>query len=150
MSLRTRLAGGIPAVVLLLIGVSACTPSEEAAGTPESEEDETLSRTEFTDRVENFFEYTPLHAGIPSAFLIHLTDLSDGTPVAQAQVELTVRSAGTGNAVASTTAQVGRVTGIYVADVSIPSPGTYDIEFTIRNDRLDVRMPLTGFDVEGE
>jgi hypothetical protein len=52
------------------------------------EEAEAIARTEFTDRIENFFEYEPLRAGKPSMFRIHLTDLADGSPVEQAQARI--------------------------------------------------------------
>jgi hypothetical protein len=65
--------------------------------------------------------------------------------VAQADVVLTIRGAGPGQPVGETKAKVGRVTGIYVAEVITPAPGDYDIEFRVRNAQLDERMPLTGF-----
>ena len=107
-----------------------------------------MSRTEFTERIENFFEYDPLKSGRASQFLIHLTDLSDGSPVEKANVTLTIRAAGSGAQIGQTKARVGKVTGIYVADVSIPSRGEYDIEFHIQNDKLNERMPLKDFKVE--
>src|SRR5262245_19181204 len=78
----------------LLLPALGCTqnnlnPPVEAHDGPEP-----IARTEFTDRVENFFEYEPLHAGKASQFRIHLTDLSDGSPVEKAQVSLTVRQPG--------------------------------------------------------
>lgn len=112
-----------------------------------SEEVEALSRTEFTDRIENFFEYDPLRAGQPSQFLIHLTDLESGAPVAQAQVDLTVRSA-RGSEVTRVRALVGRVAGIYVAELTIPDPGTYVLGFQVVSDRLEETMHLAGFEVE--
>ena len=130
---------------LILSGaVGACRPENPATAT-KHEESETIARTEFTGRIENFFEYEPLHPGKPSRFLIHLTDLTDGAPVAQADVVLTIRGAGAGQPVGETKAKVGRVTGIYVAEVVVPAPGDYDIEFRVRNAHLNERMPLTGF-----
>lgn len=115
---------------------------------PEAEhEEEALARTEFTDRIENFFEYDPLKAGQPSQFLIHISDLTDGTPVEKAEVTLITRAKG-GAEVMQTKARVGKVTGIYVADVAIPSKGDYDIEFHVKNAKIDERMPLTDFKVE--
>jgi hypothetical protein len=35
-----------------------------------------------------------------------------------------------------------------VADVSIPSRGDYDIEFQVKNEELNERMPLKDFKVE--
>jgi hypothetical protein len=135
------------AVLLLLtlflvqFGCSRTQPS------PQEPEVEALSRTEFTERIENFFEHDPLKAGKPSQFLIHLTDLSDGTPVEKAEVTLITR-AKDGSEVMQTKARVGKVTGIYVADVSIPTRGDYDIEFHVKNAKLDERLPLKDFKVE--
>ena len=114
----------------------------------EAIETEVLARTAFTDRIENFFEYDPLRSGETSAFLIHLTDLVDGSPVSDAEVQLSVRAPGAGDEVAGTTALVGRVTGIYVAELTAPTPGVYDIGFRVQNDRIDESMILSGFEVE--
>ncbi len=142
---RAVRAGWLSLLFAFLVG-SACAPATVVEEGP-SEEVEVLSRTEFTDRIENFFEYSPLHAGESSQFLIHLTDLEDGAPVAQAQVDLFVRGS-SGNEVMRTRAQVGRVTGIYVAELAIPNPGTYAIRFEVENDRLSEAMSLEGFEVE--
>ena len=131
-------------LLLPFVALSACSsaPKQEA-----EHEEEALSRTEFTERIENFFEHDPLKAGKPSQFLIHLTDLSDGTPVEKAEVTLITRTKG-GGEVMQTKARVGKVTGIYVADVSIPNRGDYDIEFQVKNEKLDERMSLKDFKVE--
>ena len=127
-----------------LVMFAACGSSPK----PEAEhEEEAIARTEFTDRIENFFEYEPLKAGNPSQFLIHLTDLTDGTPIEKAEVTLITRAKG-GAEVMQTKARVGKVTGIYVADVAIPNKGDYDIEFHVKNAKVDERLPLTDFKVE--
>jgi 5-hydroxyisourate hydrolase-like protein (transthyretin family) len=132
-------------LVCLLIA-SGC--SQPAAAPPPAAEPEALSRTEFTQKVENYFEYEPLHGGKPSPFRIHLTDLSDGSPVEQAEVTLTVRPKGSTKTVTQTVSKVGKVTGIYVAELTIQQAGDYDIEFHIKNAKLDERMPLSDFKVE--
>jgi len=106
-----------------------------------------IARTEFTERIENFFEYEPLKAGKPSQFRLHLTDLSDGSPVEHAEVTLTVRSKA-GESAGQAKARIGKVTGIYVTELNIPKPGNYDIEFRIKNNKLDERLPLADFKVE--
>lgn len=133
-------------LVLLALALAGCA-SDQKAGAEHAEEAEAESRTEFTDRIENFFEYDPLKAGKPSQFLIHLTDLSDGTPVEKADVTLNIRSQG-GAEVGQVKAKVGKVTGIYVAEVTIPSAGDYEIEFHVKNPKLDERMALKDFKVE--
>jgi YtkA-like len=136
---------------LVVLALMLCAAMFAACGSsPKHEaehEEEALSRTEFTDRIENFFEYDPLKAGQPSQFLIHITDLTNGTPVEKAEVTLIIRAKG-GAEVMQTKARVGKVTGIYVADVAIPSKGDYDIEFHVKNAKIDERMPLTDFKVE--
>lgn len=136
----------LAALILTAVALAGCG-SDKKAGAEHAEEEEAESRTEFTDRIENFFEYDPLKAGKTSQFLIHLTDLSDGTPVERADVTLNVRSKG-GAEVGQVKAKVGKVTGIYVAEVSIPAAGDYDIEFRVKNEKLDERMSLTDFKVE--
>ncbi len=130
-------------IPLLLTTFVACKSQKKAAEL----EEEPLSRTEFTERIENFFEYDLLKAGKQSQFLIHLTDLSDGTPVEKAEVTLTISNK-SGAGVGQVKARIGKVTGIYVADVTIANPGNYDLEFHIKNAKLDERLPLKDFQVE--
>lgn len=136
------------AVLAAVLLIGACVLCGcGGVSSPPAEEEEALSRTEFTGRIENFFEYEPLKAGRPSRFLIHLTDLSDGSPVEKADVTLIMRAGG-GTEVGQAKAKVGKVTGIYVADVMVAKPGEYDIEFQVNNAKLNERMPLSGFKVE--
>ncbi|HKZ04286.1 MAG TPA: FixH family protein [Methylomirabilota bacterium] len=129
---------------LLLVGPVACRRGPSVDTPPV----ETIARTEFTDRIENFFEYEPLVPGKKSAFLIHLTDLSDGAPVEKAEVTLMVRGEPAGTAT-ETKAKVGRVTGIYVAEVTVPAPGRYSVEFHVKTAALDERMVLQDFSTGG-
>lgn len=131
-------------VVMLAIATAgaACGRTEPPQA---KNEPEMIARTEFTDRIENFFEYEALTPGKPSRFLIHLTDLSDGSPVEKADVTLSVRTAAAGGPAVEAKARVGKVTGIYVAEVTVPAAGPYDIEFRVRSARINERMPLTDF-----
>ena len=147
LSLKTTACGRsvLPLCLLTALVMSAACGSSPK---PEAEhEEEAIARTEFTERIENFFEYEPLRAGQPSQFLIHLTDLTDGTPIEKAEVTLITRAKG-GAEIMQTKARVGKVTGIYVADVAIPNKGDYDIEFHVKNAKVDERLPLTDFKVE--
>jgi 5-hydroxyisourate hydrolase-like protein (transthyretin family) len=135
---------------LLLSATAITTSCSQQPDVPAIEETraEALSRTEFAGRIENFFEYEPLRSGKASEVRIHLTDLSDGSPVEKAAVTLLVRAKGSADPVVHTTSRIGKVTGIYVAELAVPKPGNYDIEFHIKNDKLDERMPLSDFKVE--
>lgn len=132
-------------IALACLGFTACGAPQQSGNAHEAE---TLARTEFTSRIENFFEYKPLAAGKPSQFLIHLTDLSDGSPVEKAEVTLILRPKEGSAEIAQTKARVGKVTGIYVADLTIRDPGDYDLEFHVKNAKLDERLPLRGFNVK--
>ncbi len=136
------------AVLAILFFASLALTACGAKGKDEpNEEEEALSRTEFTERIENFFEHDPLKAGKSSQFLIHLTDLKDGAPVEKAEVTLTLRTQ-SGAEVERIKARIGKVTGIYVADVKVNNVGDYDIEFHVKNEKLDERLPLKDFKVE--
>jgi 5-hydroxyisourate hydrolase-like protein (transthyretin family) len=139
-------------VVFLLCSLpfmlTACSAASPNRSPQPAAEPQAMARTEFTDRVENYFEYEPLHGGKPSQVRIHLTDLSDGSPVEKAEVSLIVRPKGRTETILQTTARIGKVTGIYVAELNIPRSGEYDIEFHIKNTKLDEHLPLSDFKVE--
>ena len=137
----------IVALVLVLTAVIAGCKKADVPQAPSPEPD-ALSRTEFTQRIENYFEYEPLHSGKARPVRIHLTDLSDGSPVEKAEVTLTVRPKGSETQIVQTTSRIGKVAGIYVAELTVPRPGHYDIEFHIKNAKLDERLPLSDFSVE--
>ena len=111
--------------------------------------EEPIARTEFSEELLNFFEFAPLKPQQKSSFLIHLTELKTGEPVAQADVKLIIKGAN-GQELDTVQAKVGRVTGIYVAAVTIPDAGTYGIDFIVKNDKLQDTMALRGFEVSTE
>jgi hypothetical protein len=136
---------------MLLLSATTLSISCSKPGPPPAApaaEPEALSRTEFTQRVENYFEYEPLHSGKASQVRIHLTNLADGSPVEKAEVTLTVRPKASATSTVETTARIGKVTGIYIAALTIPKSGDYDIEFHIKNAKLDEHLPLSDFKVD--
>lgn len=141
-----RLSFVVCLTTLAAMLLASCSSQRREAVSKTGQEEEAIARTEFTGRVENFFEYEPLKAGATSQFRIHLTDLSNGSPVEHAEVTLTIRASG-GAPVSQARARAGKTAGIYVADVTVAQPGDYDIEFRIRNIELDEQMPLNGFKV---
>ncbi len=109
---------------------------------------EVVSRTEYTLRVENFFQFQPLHAGKPSQFRIELKDVSDDSHIKGAQVTLTVRRVGTLQPVTTASTRPDKASGIYLTSLTIPAAGTYTIEFRIKNGKFDERMLVDFFEVE--
>ena len=49
--------------LLSAVLLAACSKQEPAVPAPAAQEAAVNSRTEFTNRVENYFEYEPLHGG---------------------------------------------------------------------------------------
>src|SRR5690348_16742926 len=93
---------------MLLLSATTLSISCSKPGPPPAApaaEPEALSRTEFTQRVENYFEYEPLHSGKASQVRIHLTNLADGSPVEKAEVTLTVRPKASATSTVETTAR---------------------------------------------
>lgn len=127
-------------------------PSGEHSASPSAspaEEEEAIARTEFNERLENFFEFDAFKPGHASQFLIHLTDLTTGKPVSKAEVTLTARGPN-GNEIKTVQAKVGKVTGIYVAELELSEPGTYGIDFHIKNDIINETMKLKDFEVSAD
>ena len=131
--------------MLLLAFSSGCQTGPKPELSPAIEP---LKRTEFTARVENYMEYQPLKAGKASHFGIHLTDLTDGSPVANAEVTMTFLRAGGVQEVMNTQARRGKTEGIYTAEIVPKEPGEYDIELRIKNEKLQERLKMLGFRVE--
>lgn len=124
---------------LVILVVSAWAAAQDA---------DIVSRTEYSYRVENFFQYDRLHAGKPSRFRIFLKDVSDDRPIRKAEVMLTVRQTGNKEVVTQATSRPDKAAGTYLATLTIPRTGMYTIEFRIRNTNLDERLLVDHFDVE--
>jgi hypothetical protein len=128
-------------------GLSAC--SNAASKTTDGKEKKAarLSKTVFAEKLGAYLIYSPLKAGKPGDFALHLTDLGEGTPVAKAEVTLNVRSKG--NQAATTfKAQASEEAGIYTAQVTLPKAGEYYIEVQINHPQFRGRLTMTDFDVE--
>jgi 5-hydroxyisourate hydrolase-like protein (transthyretin family) len=140
---RRRLTVGL---ALIAITVTACREAPKVTPEPSRE---VIARTEFTPRLENFFEYEAISPGKPSRFTIHLTALAEGAPVERAAVTLMIRPAANGPPIGEVRARPGRVEGIYLAEVLIARPGRYAIEFHVKSAAFDEKMVLGDFAVEG-
>lgn len=147
------------AYLAALLLVSGCQQTPGAGSSPEpgqtqgaehaEEGPEPIARTEFTSKLLNFFEFAPLRPGKNSTFLIHLTELATGEPVTEADVKLKIKGPND-KELQTVQAKVGRVHGIYVADVKISTTGTYGIDFVVKNDKVQDTISLTGFEVSDQ
>ena len=112
-----------------------------------AQEPEVISRTEYTLRIENFFQFQPLRAGKASQFRIELKDVSDDSHIEGAQITLTVRRGRLPQAIAQATSRADKAPGIYLTSLTIPTAGSYSIEFRIKNAKFDERMLVDFFEV---
>jgi YtkA-like len=133
----------------LLAGLSltACSRAVSNPVSPNEAGAKQLSKTVFTEKVGAYLVYQPLKPGKPSEFALHLTDLAEGTPIGQAEVSLTVR-AKAGQSPTQIKAEAGKTAGIYLAQVTLPKAGEYDIEFEIKHAKFTGRLTVTDFDAE--
>jgi hypothetical protein len=146
-SRRSRLAV-LPALALLMASsFSACSRASSNTLAVENAEGERLSKTVFTENLGAYLVYSPLKAGKPSDFALHLTDLDEGTPVAKAEVTLNLRSE-SNQAATTFKAQASETTGVYAAQVAAPIAGGYYVEFQISHPKFIGRLTMTDFEVE--
>jgi hypothetical protein len=145
---RRNRAAVLPALVLLAASIcSACSRASSNTLAVEKPEGARLSKTVFTEKLGAYLVYTPLKTDKPSDFALHLTDLDEGTPVANAEVTLNLRSK-SNQAATTFNAQASETTGVYTSQVALPKAGEYYVEFQINHPKFSGRLTMTDFDVE--
>ncbi|WP_340106192.1 efflux RND transporter periplasmic adaptor subunit [Rhodohalobacter sp. 8-1] len=86
--------------------------------------------TKWTDKTELFMEYPELIVGREATFAVHLTRLSDFSPISDSEVEFVFSSArGVEGSLTETEVQIP---GIYGPDVIFERAGRYDLTMIIR------------------
>jgi hypothetical protein len=144
---RSWLAILSASVLFVTASFSACSRASSNTLTVENAQAERLSKTVFTEKLGAYLVYTPLKAGKPSDFALHLTDLDEGTPVAKAEVTLNAR-AKSNQAATTFNAKASETAGVYTVQITLPGPDEYYIEFQISHPKFNGRLTMTDFDVE--
>jgi len=144
---RSWLAILSASVLLMTSSFSACSRASSNTLNVENAKDERLSKTVFTEKLGAYLVYSPLKAGKSSDFALHLTDLDEGTPVANAEVTLNPR-AKSNQAATTFKAKASETTGVYTLQITLPQPDEYYIEFQINHLKFNGRLTMTDFDVE--
>jgi hypothetical protein len=106
----------------MALSFSACSRASSNTLAVENANDERLSKTVFTEKLGAYLVYSPLKAGQPSDFALHLSDLDEGAPVAKAEVTLNMRSKNN-QAATAFKAEASETTGVYTAQVTLPKAG---------------------------
>ena len=131
---------------LLLAVASGCS---DTAGSKKQDqghaEDEMLQVTAWSEKSELFMEYEPLQPGKKGSFLIHLTRLADGKPVAEGALKLLLRPA-SGEPLAVTIPAPSRP-GIYQAELTAPPAGHYTLELLPQGKGFTDRIELTDIQI---
>lgn len=86
--------------------------------------------TQWTNKTELFMEYPELVVGQEATFAVHLTRLSDFTPISESEVEF-IFSSERGNEGSLTETEV-QIPGIYGPDVIFDRAGRYDLTIIIQ------------------
>ena len=111
------------ALLFILIG---CSNQDSKKQEQAHSEDATTQVTVWSDKSELFMEYAPLKPGKKAGLLIHLTRISDGKPVSEGALKLTLRPE-TGQPVTVTVPAPARP-GIYQAELTPAADGRYTLE----------------------
>ncbi len=129
-------------IILLAVFLAAILGREISltsfTGSKASEESSTepdpISITLWSDQAELFLEYPPFVAGHASIFAAHLTDLRTFRPVITGTVE--IRMTTTGQPALTFLASTPLRAGIFTPSVTMPEPGTYDMELSLKSESL--------------
>lgn len=112
---------------------------EAASQTGSSQREGSGSVTQWTDETELFMEYPEIIVGQEATFAVHLTRLSDFSPIADSEVYFTFRS-NDGTEITKRETEV-QTPGIYGPNITFEQAGRYDLTIEIYgmvNDTLQV------------
>jgi len=130
----------LTALLMITAGCSSHEDAKQPAG------DETIQLTTRSAKSELFMEYAPLKPGEKSSFLIHLTRLADGKPVAEGPLKLVLKPAA-GQAL-TVTAPAPVRPGIYQVELTAPAAGSYTLELLPEGKGFDDRIELPDIQVD--
>jgi membrane fusion protein, heavy metal efflux system len=111
------------ALALPLLLVCACSRGPAPVSPPDEDDPPALDVTVWTDRTELFMEYPPLVAGEQARFAIHLTDLSDFSPVREGRVVVRFE----GETIERFEVEGPSTPGIFGVDVTVPAVRRYQL-----------------------
>ncbi len=132
----------------LLVITAGCSSHDEKKHAAEKGAVEAVQVTAWSDKSELFMEYEPLKPGKKGSFLIHLSRISDGKPVAEGPLKLVLRPS-TGQAINLAVPAPVRP-GIYQAELTVPQAGRYTLELLPEGKGFVDRIEVPGIQVGAE
>jgi len=145
------LCGAMGLGILMLI-TPACSPQEhvhdDAGGHPDevAAERPTIAVTNWSHRSELFMEYPVLVAGESGRFAIHVTDISDFTPLTAGEAVVVLRGE---DGVESTFRGGISRPGIFGVDVMPSAPGLFEMSLRVDSPQLEDVHVLGSVTVHG-
>jgi RND family efflux transporter MFP subunit len=100
----------------------------------------------WTDSTELFMEHSALIVGAPDKFAVHLTDLTDFSPLRSGRVTMRFQPRG-GGAPVVVTQDVPRAPGIYGPAPEFTQPGTYDLTLIVDSPQARDSISIPGLQV---
>jgi membrane fusion protein, heavy metal efflux system len=109
-------------LLALMTSMAACRGAQPPAPA-EADEPPTHAVTTWTEKTELFMEYPPLVAGEQARFAIHLTDLSDFSPLREGRVVVRFE----GDTIHRFEVDAPSTPGIFGVDVTVPAARRYQV-----------------------
>jgi membrane fusion protein, heavy metal efflux system len=119
-------------VLLALMTTMAACRSAEPPEPAEADEPPSHAVTTWTEKTELFMEYPPLVAGEQARFAIHLTDLSDFSPLREGRVVVRFE----GDTIDRFEVDGPSTPGIFGVDVTVPAARRYQVTVELHGARL--------------
>lgn len=144
-SVSSTSQAAIPWVLVLSLLMGGCGRTE---GDPTDSSDEPAGGaiTVWTDSTELFMEHPALIVGAPDKFAVHLTDLTDFTPLRSGRVTMRFQPRG-GGAPVVVTQDVPRAPGIYGPAPEFTQPGIYDLTLIVDSPQARDSISIPGLEV---
>lgn len=101
----------------------------------DSGEAEPVVVTQYTENSELFMEHPPLVRGEPARLIVHLTRLSDFTPITEGSLE--VRMIPSSGKTYSMLAKAPARDGLFLPEITLPFTGTATMELVLRSPQMD-------------
>jgi membrane fusion protein, heavy metal efflux system len=130
-------------VTLLVVLGGACSKPSAAAGEPTvAAEPAGGAITLWTDSTELFMEHPALIVGAPEKFAVHLTDVTDFSPLRSGRLTMSFQPQDGGTPLV-VVQETPRAPGIYGPSPSFTRPGIYDLTLRIESPqaRDEIRVP---------
>jgi hypothetical protein len=129
-----------------MLGLSMTGCGRDSANADAADEPAGGAITVWTDSTELFMEHPALNVGAPDQFAVHLTDLTDFSPLQSGRVTMRFQLRG-GGALVVVTQDAPRAPGIYGPAPEFTQAGTYDLTLIVDGPQARDSISIPGLQV---